>query len=392
MTTLTTKTTRRVATSHATSTFTVAIARDWSAVMAEWDNTFRCGQATVFQNKRWLTAWYAAFASQPHIDSLLVTVRDRATNQIALHLPLIRQKLNGLHVVEFADLELTDYNSPLLGPTAPRDSKAATALWRELCRTLRRLPGGVDLIRWRKMPLDLNGKPNPFSLLTTARPCAMNGNLITTGDDFEFYHRSLKRDVRKVLARCWRVFTSDPDAACKIATTEVEGLRFLSALESQQEKRMERLGVNFFLNDEAQATFYRGLVQDGIGEGYAVISALTVGDDIIATLLGVRVDDRYVMLRVGNAGQAWAHCSPGRLVIDRTMAALHQDGVRHFDLSVGDYDYKRRFGAKATPLVDIVSALSWRGLPHVVRDRAVLWLRRRPVLNQRLRQIFGKPV
>ena len=92
--------------------------------------------------------------------------------------PLIRRLQNGIRIVEFADLELTDYNAPVLGAAAPRDAKAARALWRDLLTALRRLPGGADLIRLRKMPIDLDGRPNPLALLDGAVPCALNGNLV----------------------------------------------------------------------------------------------------------------------------------------------------------------------------------------------------------------------
>ena len=76
------------------------------------------------------------------------------------------------------------------------------------------------------------------------------------------------------------------------------------------------------------------------------------------------------MVRISNAGEKWSNCSPGRLIIERTMAALHRDGVREFDFSVGNYAYKRRFGVTRLPLLDISAALSWRGWPFALRDRA----------------------
>ena len=119
---------------------------------------------------------------------------------------------------------------------------------------------------------------------------------------------------------------------------------------------------------------------------------LTVGEEIVATLLGVRSGARYVMVRVSNAGDKWSSCSPGRLVIERTMAALHKDGVREFDFSVGDYDYKRRFGVTELPLVDISAALSLRGLPYAWRDRAARALRNYPRLTAYLKRALGKPL
>ncbi len=46
------------------------------------------------------------------------------------------------------------------------------------------------------------------------------------------------------------------------------------------------------------------------------------------------------------------NCSPGRLIIGRTMAHLHAQGIRQFDFSIGNYAYKRRFDVAPVALVD----------------------------------------
>jgi hypothetical protein len=43
------------------------------------------------------------------------------------------------------------------------------------------------------------------------------------------------------------------------------------------------------------------------------------------------------------------------------------------------------------PLVDISAALSWRGVPHALRDRAARELRRYPGLTASLKRLLGKP-
>ena len=40
-----------------------------------------------------------------------------------------------------------------------------------------------------------------------------------------------------------------------------------------------------------------------LGTGYAVLTALTVGEEVVATLLGIRNGSRYVMVRFSNAGE-----------------------------------------------------------------------------------------
>jgi CelD/BcsL family acetyltransferase involved in cellulose biosynthesis len=368
--------------------FHVEFTRDWQRAKARWGDG---ADATPFQNWQWLQAWYGAFANLEHVEPLIAIVSDAATGEQAMLLPLIRRTHKRIRIVEPADLDLTDYNAPLLGPAAPRDAKSARAMWRGLRGALKQLPGGADLIRLRKMPVETDGRPNPLALLHGAGPCSLNGNVVTTGDDFDAWRFTLERTVRKELERSWRVFTRDPAAAFKIITDKDEALRVLSTMESQQGDRMQQLGLNFVLNDETYAAFYRNLVEANVGNGFAVLSALTVGDEVVATLLGIRQGARYVMVRISNAGEKWSNCSPGRLIIERTMAALHKDGVRQFDFSIGNYAYKRRFGVARIALVDFSAALSWRGLPYALRDRAARWLRGHPELAERVKRALGKP-
>jgi CelD/BcsL family acetyltransferase involved in cellulose biosynthesis len=370
------------------SSFRVEFTRDWQRAKTRWGDP---ADATPFQNWQWLEAWYGAFANVNHIEPLIAIVSDAATGEQAVLLPLIRRTHKGIRIVEPADLDLTDYNAPLLGPAAPRDAKSACAMWKDLRRALRRLPGGADLIRLRKMPIETDGRPNPLALLDAAGPCALNGNVVTTGDDFDAWRFTLERTVRKELERSWRVFTRDSTAAFKIITDKDEALHVLSTMESQQGDRMQHLGLNFVLNDETYAAFYRNLVDQNVGNGYAVLSALTVGDEVVATLLGIRQGSHYVMVRISNAGEKWSNCSPGRLIIERTMAALHKDGIRQFDFSIGNYAYKRRFGVARIALVDFSAALSWRGLPYALRDRAARWLRGHPGMAEHLKRALGKP-
>jgi CelD/BcsL family acetyltransferase involved in cellulose biosynthesis len=363
--------------------------------MADWKQAAACWHAfdrsTPFQSPQWYEAWYDAFANAEGVEPLIAIVTDAATGEQAALLPLIRRRHNGIQSVEFADLDLTDYNAPLLGPAAPRDAKAAGALWRSLRAALRETAGGADLIRFRKVPVDLDGRPNPLALLDDAVTCTLNANVVTTGEDHEAWCHTLENAVRRELERSWRVFTRDPAATFKFETDPGEALRILSTTEVQQATRIRSLGLNFILDEETCAAFYRNLVRDGVGSGYALVSALMAGEEVVATLLGIRTGSRYVMIRISNAGEKWSNCSPGRLIIYRTMAALHRDGVREFDFSIGNYAYKRRFGVKRLPLVDLNATLSWRGVPHALCDRVASELRHYPRLTAYLKRVLGMP-
>src|SRR5262249_14013934 len=335
---------------------------------------------------RWLGAWYGAFTG---VDPVVAVITDAKTlEQVAL-LPLVRRVCRGQRIIEFADLDLTDYNAPLLGPAAPRDAARAQAMWRNVLAALKHMEGGADLIRLRKLPRELDGRPNPLALIEGTGRSAVNGNLAAIGEDFEAWRHSLGRNTRKGFVKSWRVFSREPQAQFRIVTDADQATRVMAAMEVQQGARMRALGLSFALNDEAPAAFYRDLVASNLGDGYAVLSALTVGEEVVATLLGIRNGARYVMVRFSNAGEKWTACAPGLLVIERTMAALHADGVRSFDFGTGNYAYKRKFGVTQLPLLNITKALSWRGKPLAMRDRIVRELRRYPRLAARISRALG---
>jgi CelD/BcsL family acetyltransferase involved in cellulose biosynthesis len=369
-------------TSTGVSGFRVDFIRDWKRSASRWHGT---GQGTSFQHGYWLEAWYGAFDT---VTPLIAIISDAATRRQVALVPLIRRVQRGIRIVEFADLGLTDYNAPILGCEAPAEGAGARKLCRALLSALRGLPDGVDLVRLQKMPANVDGKPNPFVSMGRLGSCSLNGNLIETGDDFDAYGATIKR---MQLPRSWRVFNRYPGAEFRIVTDVDEALTLLDTMDAQQQARMQRLGLEFILNDETRARFYRDLVTRGLGAGYVVVSALTCDEATVATVLGIKQGEYFVFLRVSNAGKSWSHCSPSRLIIERTMAALHKAGVRQFDLSIGNYGFKRRFGAVQLPLTDVSIALGWRGIPYVLRDRAAQWLRRHPWLARRVERMLGRP-
>jgi CelD/BcsL family acetyltransferase involved in cellulose biosynthesis len=372
------ETDRRAASSAAS--FHVEFIRDWSQAVRFRNST---SDATSFQHRHWLDAWYRAFDT---LAPLIAVISDTATqNHVAL-VPLICREQNGIRLVEFADLGVSDFNAPILAPEAPHDFAGVRAMNSALLAALHRLPDRPDLIRLKKMPTEIQGRPNPLVAFGWTGSCSLNGNLIEVDGDFEAYRSSIRK---MQMPRCWRVFSRYPGARFQIATTVGEALRFLDVMDIQQHERMKSLGQPFVLDDISHASFYRDVVRRGVAEGYAVVSALICDDGIIATTMGLRNGNHYSLLRTSNAGSQWSNCSPGLLCVERTMAALHEQGVRNFDLSIGNYDYKRRFGARPLPLTDVSIALSWRGVPYALRDRVAQWLRRYPRLSKSVRQAVG---
>ena len=366
--------------SSSTSGISVDFVRDWRQAALR----LNAGHRTAFQHGYWLGAWYQAFHG---VAPLIAVISDAATGKDIAMVPMISHTRRGIRVVEFADLGVSDNNAPILACDAAIDTAGAHAISAALVDGLRALPDRFDLLRLKKMPAYVGGKPNPLVSLGRLGSCSVNGNLVLTGDDYADYRASIRR---LQLPRCWRVFSRLGNARFEIATDVERAREFLDVMDVQQEERMKQLGSPFVLNDDAHARFYREVARQGVAEGYAVVSALVCDKGIVATTLGVRYGTTYFLLRISHTGKTWANFSPGLLVTEHTMAALHAQGVRRFDLSIGNQDYKRRLGAEPVALTDVSVALSWRGLPYVWRDHSAQGLRRHPKLAAIAARAMGK--
>lgn len=350
-----------------TSGIAVDFLHDWRQAALR----LNAGHRTAFQHGSWLGPWYEAFHE---LAPLIAVISDAATGKDIAVVPMVSHVRRGIRIVEFADLGVSDNNAPIMAFDAELD---ADAINKALVDALRALPDRLDLLRLKKMPAHVGGKPNPLVSLGRIGSSSLNGNLVLTGDDYEDYQASIKR---MQMPRCWRVFSRHEGARFEIAKDVARAHELLDVMDLQQQARMRKLGSRFVLDDTTHARFYREVARQGVADGYAVITALVCDEAVVATAFGVRYGATYCLLRISHAGESWSSCSPGLLVTERTMAALHAEGVRRFDLSIGNQDYKRRFGAEKVPLTDVSVALSWRGAPYAWRDHAAQGLRRYPKL------------
>src|ERR1700722_20325616 len=125
--------------------FRVEFFRDWSEAAARWNDR---GDSTSFQHRHWLDAWYRTFDS---VAPLIAIISDIVTQRDVALVPLVYRQHNGIRLVEFADLMVSDYNAPILFCGSPRDAARMRAMGRALVAALRQLPDGLDLIRLKKL-------------------------------------------------------------------------------------------------------------------------------------------------------------------------------------------------------------------------------------------------
>jgi len=365
--------------------WTVTLHRSWQEAAPLW-RPFLAGDAPVtpFQAEPWLSHWYGTFSGRDDVTPVLVHVAD-AMGRDALALPLILRR-KSLRTVEFADLGITDYNAPLLGPAAPVDEAEARALWRAVRAAL----PPADLIEFTKVLTTIGDRPNPLVQAFGGEVSNLFGSYLRIDTDYETWLRSLAKGNRKELGRFWRVFTRDERARFVFAEDPEMVGKIYGYLTAQQSARIRSLGLPYLLDEPDYDAFYRELLLDGLKDGSAKLSALTAGDELVAGLFGIAHGDHYSMVRISTAGGEWANCSPGRLLIERTMEALHRQGFRTFDFTIGDYGHKRSFEVRHIPLVDIHQSLSWRGWGTVGYQSAKAFVKRHPSIERLARKVMRR--
>ena len=365
--------------------FLVFVDNDATAMASRWGDALADGAVmTPFQSGRWLESWYGTVGRSGG-EPILLTVRDRRTERLVAMLPLFAHRSGSLRVVRFADAGVSDYNAPVLGPDAPVDPAGAKALWKAIQTAL----GDADLVNFTKMPTEVEGRPNPLALLPECGRCAVGTNVLSINGSWDDYLSQLDRKVRKEIGRCWRVFSKRDGAAFRRVQDQTEAARVMAAMEVQQRLRHQRGSAPYLLDNPPIAAFYRSLVENGIGSGEIILTALTCGDEVVSALLGLARPPSYIMIRISSAAGAWADCSPGRLVIVQTMRMLHQEHYTTFDFSIGDYPHKRRLGTEQRPLLELTAALSARGVPAAGYDRAKHLIRRFPAAEAMARRMIA---
>ncbi|MEQ1652443.1 MAG: GNAT family N-acetyltransferase [Hyphomicrobium sp.] len=333
--------------------------------------------STGFQSLNWLTVLYEELAPAQRAMPRLVVVTERNSGDVAMILPLVVKKKRSLRVARFADMGVSDYGAPILGPALLTKRRSMRRAWRAVRHAMR----DVDLIRLEKMPAEIGGRANPLLSRAGIAPSRFPGQLLhvpvsvnefieSRGDAFvEAYVGSLKLLAKEGAVRFSR------------ATEPEEIARAYSVLEEQQAARKSVQRSQLIFNDPVYRQFYERVVMDGSEVDLGHLFKLEAGGEVIATLFGILHDGTFTVLRVGDAGDTWNDIAPARLILIDVLRYFVDRDVRVFDLGLGSDAGKASFGASDVQLYDLIVARDLAAVPRATFHR----VKGRARKNQRLR-------
>jgi CelD/BcsL family acetyltransferase involved in cellulose biosynthesis len=338
----------------------VRIHEDWTQLEEAWRLLEETGRCTVFQTYDWVAAWYRNAVAFKFAEPLIATLEDE--EGIVWILPLCRHRRKGLSFISFADLAVSDY----AGPVMARDDRIAPEELQQVLSDIRKALPRCNLINFQKLPLQIEGRPNP--VLQIGQTLAMRESCYgievrrpwaeLSKEIMQSRLRSTIRQQKKKIAVHGTLSlerTSDPVAITKA----------LDDLMEMRDGRFARIGREKM--SPKWRDFYYGVSQDPKRSLDVSITTLRVGSTPIAACFGLMRRNAYHVVMPTFAAEEWEAYRPGMLMFD---AMLEEFGPQtrfdgFFDFTIGDEQYKARFGGKPSPLLecmlpqDLLGALAW---------------------------------
>jgi CelD/BcsL family acetyltransferase involved in cellulose biosynthesis len=330
---------------------------DFDFRSAEYAELYGRSSVTLFQHPVWLHNLYTDLAPQLKAEPVVVTIRASADGRLVAVLPLVRR--SGLvRRVEFADLGVSDYATPVIDSAAAPELIGSAAVR----RAIREAIGRADLVRLDKIRGDAAG----VASLIGARRVVRHGydsHAIPVGGSFEAWREARDPDfIRHIDGKRKRVGRKQ----------RVLGLRELhdpgeidAAFENMRAFRLarfaERRAVDL-VQDRRFFEFYRKVAhqstRDG-GPGSTVV--LTINDETVGVSFGMSDAERDLFVLIGYDYERYRNYSLGLILVEELIAVSIAGGKQYHDLTLGHDSYKTSFGAVATPMFSTRRPLTTRG-------------------------------
>ena len=341
--------------------------------------------STAFQSLNWLTVLFEELAPAYRAQPRVVIVSERNTGEVALILPLLVRRKRLLRVAHFADLGVSNYGGPILGPALLKKSRSVRRAWRIVVNSL----GNIDLLRLENMPAEVGGLANPLLTRSGISPSRQSGFVVHIPGSVDDYVNSRGRTHRDVLAKAWMQWRKKSSPLFQHAETAEQTAYAYSVLAEQRGEQLASLNRRAQIKEAARNQFFERMAIDGSEAGLAHLFTLDSAGVTIATLFGVEHDGTFTILRMSDAGPAWDQLAPAHLITTEVMRYFVERGVRRFDLGRDDHPFKVGFGADEIPLFDLIIARDIAAVPRATFHR----VKGRARKNQRLRSIaraFGR--
>lgn len=330
--------------------FTIAVEASFNFLSVEFAELFASSVATAFQSPLWLASFYNRLPEASDAEPLVVAIRD-ADGRLVMLLPLVRRRVGGVRVVEFADLRVSDYLSPI----CDRATFARLAGDKQFRKQLRRAIKPFDTVRVTKLPHGGLALEELFGARERV-PMGMHAYAVPLGNDYAAWRETnMVASYRKELDKKARQLERKGEVrfACLSDPGEIraafEALKLYRGIRFGDTPGGEVLQIPHYFD------FYLEVATNGAGVE-ARTYQLSVDGRPIAVVLGLVHQGACLVIMGGFDHAEFKNQSIGALTFERLARDCIERGDRLLDFTIGDEPYKVTFGATPTPMWSVTSA------------------------------------
>jgi CelD/BcsL family acetyltransferase involved in cellulose biosynthesis len=328
--------------------FEVSIENSFDFRSAEYVELFERSAATPFQGPVWLAALYARLLPHNAAKPLILVVRRSADSSLAMLLPLVRRRYSGLRVVEFADLRVSDYVSPVTDAA----TFAAILADRRAIARIRSLTHPYDLLRIGKLS-DNALKIERLFGIRRRESMGTNSYEAPLAATYEAWREErLPRSYRKELDKKARQLQRRGVVRFECADDEERIEQTFEALRTYRGLRFGNRddGTGDLLQVPAYYDFYLAMAKNG-RVGHTRTYLMTVDGRAVAGALGlVSRHNSLMVILSGFDHDGFKNQSLGSLLFEQIARDCIMRGERFLDFTIGDEPYKLTFGAVPSPM------------------------------------------
>jgi CelD/BcsL family acetyltransferase involved in cellulose biosynthesis len=281
--------------------------------------------------------WIAALVEAGFVDAAslrILTLSHRGEPVAIIPFALVRHL--GMTVARIAGSDISNCDAIVFDTGAAHllTAEALRAAFREFAAT-----ASVDAVDFRSLLAEWKGVANPLMGLSHAP--APNNFYLNEGE-LAGVPYSRRNNIRRSIKR---LSADIGPLSLRRAGTPEEIETFNAVFLEQRASRFRKMGVdNVFARDDFQALF-RGSANASLGAKRPLLSyhALFVGEDIVATSIGIRSGRHYSQyINSTSEGPASRYNLMGTLLAF-LVEELQADGCDSFDMGLGDFEYKAKW-------------------------------------------------
>ncbi|MBN9084236.1 MAG: cellulose biosynthesis protein CelD [Rhizobiales bacterium 62-17] len=337
--------------------FEVTIENSFDFRSQDYARLFANSAATAFQHPIWLANLYDKLIALNDVEPLVIVVRMGADGRLAMVLPLVKRRYAMLKIVGFADMDVSDYISPVVDhATFQRiiDDPAAIAAIGNCIRP-------YDILRIGKIVDPLLPLERLFNVSARA---SMNVSAYASKLEPNFAawrEMRLSRSYRKRLDKKSRQLHRMGGVSFSCVETPTAIQTVFDALRIYRGKRFDgRRGPADLLQLPSYCTFYAAVATEGQGR-FARTYAIWRDGRPIAGALGLAHRNVFLVILVGFDAANYARQSIGSLLFEKIAEDCIRRGEDYLDFTIGDEPYKRKFGGRASPMWQVHQIGSFLG-------------------------------